>query len=295
MMQPLWSPPSSRWRRSLWLCALTFISLLLAGARAETNASIKELLWMPELLLHGLPYAAALSAITLVREVARYGAARWHGVAPSLPYYLPAPTLFGTMGAAVVIRQPLKARKVLFDMSAAASLALIASSLLAIILGVMSSHATEATQSSPFMLGDSWALRTLLHALRPAAALTDVSPFHPLIFAGWTGLLMAVLGGLPLNAVDGGHIAHALLGTRGHKWLSMVTVVILGALAVRFHSPIWLLWPIVLVAIGTPSAHVSHESPPLGVWRQILAVALLLIPIALFVPIPVGLAMMKAF
>ena len=71
----------------------------------------------------GLPYSLTLMLILLAHEFGHYFACRYHRVACTLPYFLPAPFLIGTFGAFIRFRSALKSRKELFDVGIAGPLA----------------------------------------------------------------------------------------------------------------------------------------------------------------------------
>ena len=67
-----------------------------------------------------MPFLGFLTA----HEFGHYGMARWHGLRPSLPYYLPAPLpLTGSLGAVIVFRGHFPNRRVLFDFAAGGPIA----------------------------------------------------------------------------------------------------------------------------------------------------------------------------
>ena len=57
-----------------------------------------------EVVLRGLPFAAALMGILLAHEMGHYLAARRYGVDATLPYFIPFPLGIGTFGAVIRIR-----------------------------------------------------------------------------------------------------------------------------------------------------------------------------------------------
>lgn len=77
----------------------------------------------PGLLTAGLPFSLTLLTILLAHEMGHYLACRYYRVDASLPYFLPAPSLIGTLGAFIRIRSPIYAKHVLFDIGIAGPLA----------------------------------------------------------------------------------------------------------------------------------------------------------------------------
>src|SRR5207247_1655134 len=77
----------------------------------------------PTLLLPGLPFSLTLLAILLAHEFGHYFACVYYRIDASLPYFLPAPTFTGTLGAFIRIRAPIYSKRVLFDVGVAGPIA----------------------------------------------------------------------------------------------------------------------------------------------------------------------------
>ena len=114
-------PPSAALRRHrLWLhvllFALTALTTLAVGAQLDDNYSHNRpafdlerslnpfagLHSHPQRLLNGLPFSLTLLGILLAHEMGHYLACRYYGIAASYPYFIPAPTIIGTMGAFIL-------------------------------------------------------------------------------------------------------------------------------------------------------------------------------------------------
>src|SRR5262249_25703677 len=120
------------------LFVITCLSTLIAGLSfagsppfAASRAS-----WSAARFLAGLPFAFTLMAILGVHEFGHYVTARYYGAAVSLPYFIPAPLGFGTLGAIILMRSPARDRNSLFDIAAAGPLAGLAVAFPAIFLGL---------------------------------------------------------------------------------------------------------------------------------------------------------------
>ena len=129
-------PPRPRyWVHGLLLAATCFTTLVV-GARLDFNfqqnlppfTAGNELLpffpvgWalaQPSRLLLGIPFSAALLIILLSHEMGHYLLCRYYGVRATLPFFIPAPTLIGTLGAVIRIKAPIRSRTALFDIGVA--------------------------------------------------------------------------------------------------------------------------------------------------------------------------------
>ena len=77
----------------------------------------------PFVLWRGLWYSVTILAILGAHELGHYYACRYYRVDASLPYFLPAPFLTGTLGAVIRIRQPIPTKPMLFDIGVAGPIA----------------------------------------------------------------------------------------------------------------------------------------------------------------------------
>ena len=74
-------------------------------------------------LLLGLPFSLTLMLILLAHEMGHYLFCVRYGVSATLPFFIPFPTLIGTLGAFIRIKSPLRSRSVLFDIGIAGPIA----------------------------------------------------------------------------------------------------------------------------------------------------------------------------
>src|SRR5881227_4238308 len=131
----------SRPKPRYWLHGLLFLvticSTLIVGSRLEWNflnglpsfsmddSIFPSLTWafQGRNLLLGIPFSVTLMLILLAHEMGHYIYCVRYRVSATLPFFIPFPTLFGTMGAFIRIRSPLRSRAALFDIGIAGPIA----------------------------------------------------------------------------------------------------------------------------------------------------------------------------
>src|SRR5712672_3716173 len=71
----------------------------------------------------GLPFSLSLLGILTAHELGHYILCVRRKVYATLPFFIPAPTLIGTLGAFIRIKSPIKSRADLFDIGIAGPIA----------------------------------------------------------------------------------------------------------------------------------------------------------------------------
>jgi membrane-associated protease RseP (regulator of RpoE activity) len=273
-------------RKSPWLNVvlffLTFISTLTVGALHQ-GVDIIEHPWR---IAKGLPFSLTLLGILLVHEFSHYFTSRKHGVESSLPYFIPAPTLFGTLGAFITMKSRITSRNALMDIGSSGPIAGFLVSVVATVIGLGHSEVQAlSTTGETLALGDSL-LFTLLAKLivGPVPPGFDVY-LHPVAFAGWIGFFVTSLNLIPIGQLDGGHIAYAILGEK-HKWVSRVLIGVLVVLGVFVFAG-WLVWAVLLFFLGSKHPPILYPEIPLDPRRKTVGTIALIIFIFTFIPVPV--------
>src|SRR4030095_1061054 len=208
------------------LFVLTCVSTLVAGLSFVGSPTFDALRPDPSAarLLAGAPFAFTLLAILGVHELGHYFTARHYRASVSLPYFIPAPFLFGTLGAIILMRSPARDRNSLFDIAAAGPLAGLAVALPAGLLGFAWSSVVPVPAGGYMAFGDSlltWGLAYLRFGHIPPGYMLLT---HPMADAAWDGFLVNALNLFPVGQLDGGRIAYALFGRR-HRTIGKATVV----------------------------------------------------------------------
>ncbi len=224
--------------------------------------------------LAGAPFAFTLMAILVVHELGHYFTARHYRAAVSLPYFIPFPLGFGTLGAIILMRSSARNRNSLFDIAAAGPVAGLAVAIPAIVLGLAWSTVVPEPPGGHFAFGDSMLTRALTYLRFGSIPPGHMVFTHPVADAAWAGLFVTALNLFPIGQLDGGRIAYALFGAR-HRAIGKATVAALVALgAISFARGLHLSGGDVVFAVFFSlnwflvAALVSllvglHHSPPL--------------------------------
>jgi membrane-associated protease RseP (regulator of RpoE activity) len=236
----------------------------------------------------GLPYSLTLLTILLFHEFGHYFAARRFGVNATLPYFMPFPSIIGTMGAVIKTRTPIPHRRALFYIGAMGPLAGFITSLAAVVVGVMLSDIRPVPSVTGDMLvpvfGDSLlfgAIVSMTHGSIPAGHDIFLSSYA---WAGWIGFLITSLNLMPIGQLDGSHILYAMIGRR-QLVAGWIAVICLVGLSIIWQG--WLVW-LVLTFLFLMVAHPEvPEGEPLSMAERAMGWACMAILVLTFVPVPV--------
>jgi membrane-associated protease RseP (regulator of RpoE activity) len=213
----------------------------------------------PYALAQGLPFSLTLLTILLAHEMGHYLTCRYYGIDASPPYFLPFPSLIGTLGAFIRIRSAICSKRQLFDVGIAGPIAGFVFLLPALAIGIAYSKVIPgiATQGD-IVFSNPLILRILEMAIFPGVPVADIY-LHPLARAAWVGVLATALNLMPMGQLDGGHILYAFAGSY-HRILTNLFILTLLPLAF-FYSWSWLLWAALLFLFGRRHPRIYDPTP----------------------------------
>jgi membrane-associated protease RseP (regulator of RpoE activity) len=303
------------WLHLVLLLAAVFTTLVV-GARMEVNFEhdqpafsvnddevpffpLRWALTQPSRLLLGVPFASALMLILLAHEMGHYLCCRYYGVQATLPFFIPAPTLIGTLGAFIRIRSPIRSRAALFDIGIAGPIAGFVVAVTVLMFAMPLSKVMPPSVAGPdielgipLIFRLAWYGLPLAHLKTGSSGLSSVY-FHPTAIAAWVGMFATALNLLPGGQLDGGHIVFSL-APRAHKMVSRLTILALIPMALYFWSG-WLIWAILLRISGMRHPMVAEWPGVTGVRRWLAGFALLML-ILTWAPAPFAhLSLLRVF
>jgi membrane-associated protease RseP (regulator of RpoE activity) len=284
--------PKIKKKKSVWinivLLIATVFTTTLAGALQWVD--INQVDWMnmitfPYLWQGFIFFSVPLLLILGVHEMGHYYASKKHHVDASLPYFipLPPPFLLGTFGALISTREPIPNRKALLDIGIAGPLC---GFLVAIPISLIGFFLMQQQPLTIPSTGGNMVLLPplLLQWMGSLFSIPSNAIIHPTLFAGWVGIFLTAVNLLPAGQLDGGHIARAILKEK-HKYVSWIVIFVLAGLSFFYTG--WLMFAIIiLLFIGTQHQPPLNEITRLDTRRKLLGLAILIIFILSFAPIP---------
>ena len=309
-------PKPSNMLVNIVLFLLTVVSVVWTGMNYTDPAVLTgvssqiQVFWL-SLLNGGIPFAVSLLGILLAHEFGHYLMTRYHKTAATLPYFIPFPTLLGTMGAVIVWKQLPRNKRILFDVGIAGPLAGLVVAIPVVLYGLFVSK-TGPVLPAPggFIEGNSilylLSKYVVFGQLLPApASYGNFSPFlywvkyfftglpspiggtdvfiSPIAMAGWAGLLVTSLNLIPAGQLDGGHVMYVLFGKK-LKYALPVIIAIMSVLGIFWNG--WWLWIALLFFFGRRSADPLDQITELDPGRKTLAYFMILVFILVFIPVP---------
>ena len=241
-------------------------------------------------------YAFGLIFILGTHEFGHYWACRANNVNSTLPNFLPIPPIpyflnIGTMGAFIMMKEPIPNRKALMEIGASGPIAGFVVALPVLFVGLMNSEMTlgNSMQEPNLFFGSSlilWAMTELVLGVNPMVADVTIS-LHPLAYAGWLGMFFTALNLLPMGQLDGGHVIYSLFNSK-HTYIARISFLVL--LPLGFHWAGWWVWAVLVFLMGLRHPPILDESIQLEPKHRILGYASILIFMLTFVPVPFGVA-----
>jgi membrane-associated protease RseP (regulator of RpoE activity) len=254
-----------------------------------------DVIWHhPSRLRLGIPFSASLMLILLAHEMGHYVACVYYNVDATLPFFIPFPSLIGTMGAFIRIRSPIHSRRALFDIGIAGPIAgfVVACGVLGMSL-MFSRVAPVAPPLTEALLVHYPRIFLVMQRMMIATGLlkgTSALPLgslllHPMAMAAWGGMFATSLNLLPGGQLDGGHIVFSI-APRAHRLISRLTILVLIPMAVYFWAG-WLVWAILLEISSFRHPQVA-EWPRVHGKRLVLAGFALVMLVLTLLPKPVS-------
>lgn len=271
-------------KENIWinvaLLLLTFISTTIMGVNfyGELN------------LLGGILFSIAILFVLGSHEMGHYIVAKKRGMHTSLPYFIPFPSLIGTLGAFIKHRGSIPDRKALFDVGVSGPIVGIVASVIVVTIGLnLPFHPKETGEL--IELGTPPLFDFIAYVIK-----YDGEFIHPIAIAGWVGMLVTFLNLSPVGQLDGGHVLRAMVGPKAEIASRIVPFLLIALGGIleffyRVYSPIWVFWGLITLFFSMQ----RHPEPvddmtPLDRKRIVLGIIAFVIAALCFTPIPVQLA-----
>jgi membrane-associated protease RseP (regulator of RpoE activity) len=296
--------PRRKFQDRVWLHAILFVLTVATTTFAGANmyaAFMSDFMARPiamplgAILVRGFWYSATILAILGCHELGHYIACRYYDVDASLPYFMPLPLLLsvstGTLGAFIRIREPIRSKRMLFDIGIAGPIAGFVVAVPALFAGIALSRVTRMPPIVPpgtLNLGEPLLFKLVAWVIWGSVPDGYTINLHPMAFAAWFGLLATALNLFPIGQLDGGHISYAVLGRRS----TVVTIAAIGvAIVLAYFASSWLVWTGLMVAMlllfGPRHPRTMDEDVPLDRARLTLAFVALAMFAVCFTPAPI--------
>ena len=292
-------PPPGRQRRmhrlAFWLAFATILSTFWAGVGAWVpttpfSLAMQEGSLMPvrqALLANwygGLEFSLGLMAILVAHELGHYVLTIVYKVPSTPPLFIPFPfySPIGTMGAVIMMQSGSADRKQIFDIGLAGPLAGLVVAIPILIYGITHAQPIAYAPDEALIMGQPLLIQWLAGWLVPDQAAKFVSVANteasPLLMAGWVGLLVTGLNMMPLGQLDGGHVTFGLLGPKSY-WIALGALA--AAIGYMLYSQIVIfsLMLVLVMLMGLKHPPSSDDSRALGLPRQIIGWASLILPV----------------
>jgi membrane-associated protease RseP (regulator of RpoE activity) len=268
--------------------SLNFKYTEVLAQNSPSALALAEKLRDPQVISLSLIYVVVLLGILLGHELGHFLTCRHYKINATLPYFIPAPTLIGTLGAFIKIKSPITKKQQLFDIGVAGPLTGFILSIPALLYGLSLSKAVPPAASKEafvYVFGEPLILK-IFGAMVFKNIPADYSIYlHPIAFAGWVGILVTALNLFPVGQLDGGHVSYALFGKKSRN-LGRIFLGLFIVMGIFFWVG-WFIWALLIFFLGLRHPRVLDEEEHLSPRRRFIGYVVILIFILSFIPDPI--------
>ncbi|ADB57753.1 site-2 protease family protein [Archaeoglobus profundus] len=263
-----------RYRERIWinlvLLIATFASTTVMGAGMFERFD----------LIGGITYSVAIMFVLGFHEMGHYIFARKWGMRTSLPYFIPFPSIIGTLGAVIKHRGRIPNRKALFDVGVSGPLFGIFASMLVTYIGLKMEFKPIYRGEFTLMLGTP----PLFEAIARLAGFNGTY-IHPVAFAGWVGMFVTFLNLIPVGQLDGGHILRAMIGEMAEDVYKILPIILI-ILGLVTNSSLWLFWGFITMFFAMQRHPKPMVDEPIDLKRYVIGILTFALGLACFTPHP---------
>ncbi|MXV61353.1 site-2 protease family protein [Natronorubrum sp. JWXQ-INN-674] len=295
---------------SVGIDGIPWTNIVLLLSTAISTLFVGALWWYPGLdpvanpvdIVHAWPFSLAILSVLGVHELGHYAMSRYHEVDASLPYFIPIPTIIGTMGAVIKLKGQMPDRKALFDIGVAGPLAGLVATVVVAVVGLHMPPVTvpeslvQEAESGGLRLGIPPMLELLATAVdQPMYTDDPTRNINPVVIGAWVGMFVTFLNLIPVGQLDGGHILRAMTG-EFHETISALVPAALFALAAYLYYVggygaqtvfIWVFWGILAIVLASAGAARPVTDERLGTGRLIVGIVTFGLGLLCFMPVPI--------
>ncbi|TMT87716.1 site-2 protease family protein [Haloterrigena sp. H1] len=280
------------------LLLLTVCSTLFAGSFWYQLDPFAD----PTVIWQAWPFTAAILGVLGIHEMGHYVMSRYHQVDASLPYFIPVPTLIGTMGAVITLKGRMPDRKALFDIGVAGPLAGLIATIVVTVIGLHLPPVTvpEAVVQDPNSIRIELGYPPLLELLaagfdQPLYRDDPATGVNPVVIGAWVGMFVTFLNLIPVGQLDGGHILRAMAGEFQETIAALVPGVLFALAAYLFYVDgysvntvfVWILWGVLTAFLASKGPATPVQDERLGRGRFVLGAVTFGLGLLCFMPVPV--------
>jgi membrane-associated protease RseP (regulator of RpoE activity) len=185
-------------------------------------------------IVSGAIFSAAILLVLGIHEMGHKLTANKKKIDATSPYFIPGPPPLGTLGAVIMQKSLPPNRDALFDVGANGPIAGFVIALLFSTIGMTLLIPTTlpADGGGLNLFPVSWLLLipalSSLNLIPPLTGANNGWALHPLLWAGWAGMVVTMLNLLPAAMLDGGHVARSTLaGDKPRLILTFASVALL--------------------------------------------------------------------